>query len=237
MMLTKTSTPLYVQVKEEIIRSIQRGELAPGNQLPSQRQLVAAYGASHMTVRRALDELIGEGVIYAIPGKGIYVRDHKQEAESCPLVSFTEEMSLRGMRASSKVLAARMVPASTVMARTLDVDVGMPLVYLRRLRLADGLPMALQTNYLKSWLCPGLLDHDLENASLYHLLQEEFALCLATSKGSIEAVLADEEHASLLGLELPAALLVTEQVSFLEDGQPLEYTRTAYRGDRYQYRI
>jgi GntR family transcriptional regulator len=236
-MLNKTYTPLYLQVKEEIIDLIQRGELKPNDQLPSQRELVATYGASHMTVRRALDELIDEGLIYAIPGKGIYVREHKQQAESCPLMSFTEEMALRGMHASSTVLAARLVPASTVMARTLDIELGMPLVYLRRLRLADGLPMALQTNYLKSWLCPGLLEKSLQDASLYNLLRQEYHLCLVSSKGTVEAVLADEEHASLLGIELPAALLITEQVSFLADGQPIEYVRTAYRGDRYQYRI
>jgi GntR family transcriptional regulator len=236
-MLNKTTAPLYLQVKEEIIDLIQRGELKPNDQLPSQRELVSTYGASHMTVRRALDELIDEGLIYAIPGKGIYVREHKLQAESCPLMSFTEEMALRGMHASSTVLAARLVPASTVMARTLDVELGMPLAYLRRLRLADGLPMALQTNYLKSWLCPGLLERDLQDASLYNLLRQEYQLCLTSSKGTVEAALADDEHASLLGMELPAALLITEQVSFLENGQPIEYVRTAYRGDRYQYRI
>ena len=236
-MLNKPPTPLYLQVKEEIIELIQRGELAPNDQLPSQRELVATFGASHMTVRRALEELIDEGLIYAIPGKGIYVRDNKQPAESCPLMSFTEEMALRGMSASSDVLAARLVPASTVMARTLDVEPGMPLVYLRRLRLADGLPMALQTNYLKSWLCPGLLEHNLQNTSLYKILSQEYHLCPASSKGTIEAILADEEHAALLGLELPAALLISEQITFLENGQPMEYVRTAYRGDRYQYRI
>ena len=236
-MLTKTSTPLYLKVKEEIIDLIQRGELRSNDQLPSQRELVISYGASHMTVRRALDELIDEGLIYAIPGKGIYVREHKQQAESCPLMSFTEEMALRGMHASSTVLAARLVPASTVMASTLHVELGMPLIYLRRLRLADGFPMALQVNYIKSWLCPNLLEHNLQDASLYNLLRQEYHLCLSSSKGTVEALLADEEHASLLEIELPAALLVTEQISFLEDGQPVEYARTAYRGDRYQYRI
>jgi GntR family transcriptional regulator len=97
--------------------------------------------------------------------------------------------------------------------------------------------MAVQTNYLKSWLCPGLLENELTSQSLYEILMQDYGLCLATTKGSVEAVLADEEHASLLGLELPAVLLITDQVSFLEDEQPFEYVRTAYRGDRYRYRI
>ena len=236
-MLSKPTNPLYRQVKEEIVAAIQRGDFAPGYRLPSQRVLVLTYGASHMTIRRVIDELAREGLIFAIPGKGIYVRTQKQEAESCPLKSFTEEMKLRGMRASSKVLEAQIVPATTVLARTLEVGVGMPLTLLRRLRLADGIPMALQTNYLKSWLCPGLLEKDLASQSLYQILLQEYGLCLATTKGSVEAILADEEHASFLGLELPATLLVTEQVSFLDDGQPFEYVRTAYRGDRYGYRI
>ena len=192
-----------------------------------------------MTVRRALySESIDEGVYYAIPGKGIYVYEDKQPAESCPLMSFTEEMALRGNgHASSSVLAAPLTPASTVMASTLHVELDMRPIYLRRLRLADGFRTPQTDQLYQKLAAPQLARAELQDASLYNLLRQEYHLCLSSSKGTVEAVLADEEHASLLEIELPAALLVTEQISFLEDGQPLEYARTAYRGDRYQYRI
>src|SRR5436190_20552845 len=158
--------PLYAQLKEQIIAAIARRDLAPSDKIPSQRVLCEGYGMSHMTVRRAINELLHEGVIYAIPGKGLYVTEPKHDAEP-PLRGFTEDMSRRGMVASSTVLAAEIVGASTVLASALGVAVGTTLVYLRRLRLADGEPMAVQGSYLPHALCPGLLEHDLGRGSLF----------------------------------------------------------------------
>jgi GntR family transcriptional regulator len=226
--------PLYAQLKEIIIATIARGDLALGDQLPSQRILCQRYGMSHMTVRRAISELINEGVVYAIPGKGLYVTERKQPAESGPLIGFTEEMAQRGILATSKILAAEIVGASTVLSSALGVAVGTPLVYLRRLRLTDGEPMAIQSNYLPHGLCPGLLKHDLEHGSLFALLRDGYGLRLADGTRTVESALADAEQARLLGLALPAPLLVVEQLTYLEGGQVIEFVRTAYRGDRYR---
>lgn len=229
--------PLYVQLKEELINAIAQGEFAAGDQLPSQRALCDQYGMSHMTVRRAISELINDGVIYAIPGKGIYAAERKQDAEAGPLIGFTEDMARRGMVASSRVLAAEIVNASIVLARTLEVDVGAPLVYLRRLRLANHEPMAVQTSYLPHVLCPGLLDNDLSTNSLFSLLRDRYRLLLADSQVSVESALADEEYENLLGLKAPAALLITEQLTYLNSGQIAEFTRSVYRADRYRMRL
>ena len=229
--------PLYAQLKGTLTEAITCGDLKPGDQLPSQRALCETYGMSHMTVRRAISEMINEGVIYAIPGKGIYVAAQKQDAEAGPLVGFTEDMARRGMTASSKMLAAEIVGASTLLAQALSVPVCAPLVYLRRLRLADGEPMALQTGYLPHPLCPGLLEHDLEHHSLFSVLRNVYGLHLASSTTAIEAAPTDKEQAALLGLPFPSALLITEQITYLDTGQPIEFVRTAYRGDRYRLRL
>ncbi len=229
--------PLYAQLKETLITAIACGDLSPGDQIPSQRELCAQHEMSHMTVRRAISELINEGVIYSIPGKGIYVAEKKQIAEAGPLFGFTEDMALRGMEASSKVLAAEIVNASTIVAQALSVPAGTPLVYLRRLRLANGEPMALQTNYLLHALCPGLLEHDLEHSSLYAVLRNAYDLCLASGMVAVEAAHADEEQAELLELTLSAALLITEQTTFLDTGQSFEFVRSAYRGDRHRMQL
>jgi GntR family transcriptional regulator, N-acetylglucosamine utilization regulator len=229
--------PLYTQLKESLIASIGRGDLTPGDQIPSQRALCERYGMSHMTVRRALSELLNEGIIYGIPGKGLYVTERKQDAESGPLIGFTEDMAQRGMVASSQVLAGEIVGASTVLASALGVAVGTPLIYLRRLRLADGTPMALQGSYLPCALCPGLLDYDLARRSLFELLRNEYRLSLADGTTTVEAALADEEQARLLELPLPAPLLIVEQLTYLDTGQAIEFVRTAYRGDRYRLRM
>jgi GntR family transcriptional regulator len=192
------------------------------------------YSLSHMTVRRAINELISEGVIYAQQGRGLFVAEPKQNAELGPLYSFTEDMALRGMKASSRVLEARTISASTMLAQTLQVMVGSPLVHLQRLRLADDEPMAIQSAYLPQALCPGLLDHSLENISLYQLLRGHYRLNLVDSQTAAGADLASEQEADLLRLTLPAALLVTEQITYLDNGKPIEYVRSVYRGDRYR---
>jgi GntR family transcriptional regulator len=229
--------PLYAQLKESLIAAIKRGEHAPGGQIPSQRILCERYRMSHMTVRRAINDLLNEGVIYGIPGKGLYVAGRKQDAESGPLIGFTEDMAQRGMVASSQVLAAEIVGASTVLASALGVEGGAPLVHLRRLRLADGEPMALQGSYLPHALCPGLLKHDLASRSVFALLRGEYGLSLADSTTTVEAALATEEQVRLLGLRPPAPLLIVEQLTRLDTGQAIEFVRTAYRADRYRLRV
>lgn len=227
----------YLRLKNELVADIHAGVYVANDRLPSQRELGQRYGLSHMTVRRAINELVREGVIYARQGQGIFVAEPKREAERGPLIGFTEDMHLRGMQASSRVLEKRIVNASTMLASTLQAVVGQPLVYLRRLRLADSEPMAIQTTYLPSALCPGLLDLDLEHASLYQLLRERYDLRFADSQSAAGADLTSEEEAGLLGVPHPAALLVTEQITYLDTGAPIEYVRSLYRGDRYRLQV
>ncbi len=231
--------PLYAQLKEAWIEAIAKGDLLPGDRLPTQRALAQQYHASHMTVRRAINELIHEGVIYAIAGKGIYVAEQKQDAETEPLMGFTEYMAHRGLKASTILLDAQIISASTVMARSLEVELGANLVYLRRLRLADGLPVGIQTAYLPHELCPGLLDHDLERNSLFATLRNVYHLRLTDYSFGIGAKPPDEEQVRLLGIHEPSAtaVLVAEQLTFLDDGAPIEFVRSVYRGDRYRLRL
>jgi GntR family transcriptional regulator len=229
--------PLYAQLKEALIEQIGRGDLVPGAQLPSHSELCERYGMSYMTIRRAITELINEGVLYAIHGKGVYVAERKQAAEAGPLVGFTEDMARRGLSAASKLLVAEIVGASTIISQLLGVPLGAPLVYLYRLRLAGGEPMALQTAYLPHERCPGLLAHDLERGSLFAILRDGYGLRLADSAGSIGAALASPEEARLLGIKRPGALLISEQLTYLDSGQAIEFVRSAYRADRYQMRM
>jgi GntR family transcriptional regulator len=226
--------PLYAQLKEEIIARITHGELEPGDRLPSQRELCEQHNMSHMTVRRVINELATEGVIYAIPGKGLYIAEPKQEAELSPLMSFAEYMARRGMVPATRVLDSELVSASTVLAKTLEVEPGTPLVYLCRLRLANDEPIGIGVSYLPHHLCPGLLQHDLAQRSLFITLRDEYGLRLVRSTSVVEAVLADEKQAELLGIILPAALLVRNQITYLDTGQVIEYSRNYNRGDRYQ---
>ncbi|MBL8120354.1 MAG: GntR family transcriptional regulator [Anaerolineae bacterium] len=227
----------YLDLKQSIAQAITNGEYAPHDQLPSQRTLGQQFGLSHMSVRRAINELIQEGLIYAVAGKGLYAAAPKVDVERDGMVSFSEDMRSRGMAASSRILRAEVVSAPTLLAQVLGVEIGAALVYLRRLRLANDEPMAVQDTYLPRALCPDLLEQIGQSPSLFALLREVYHLRLARSSNAAEAVLATDEEARLLGMTLPAALLITEQITYLDNGQPVEFVRSAYRGDRYRLTV
>ncbi|MEA3335032.1 MAG: GntR family transcriptional regulator [Chloroflexota bacterium] len=223
--------PLYAQIKEIISDQIEKGELVPGDRIPSQRELCKQYDVSHMTVRRAISELIHEGVIFAIPGKGLYVAEKAQFVDSDSLTGFEEQMTRLGVGTTTKMLDSGVTDASVSLARMMGVVVGAPLIYMSRLRLANNEPHSITHVYLPRTLCPSLLDYDLAANSLFETLRTQYGLNLASSISTIGSLLANEEQAALLNLSQPAALLFRRQLTFLDTGQVIELSRSYMRGD------
>lgn len=233
----KNNLPIYSQLKEQIIRQIAEGELKPGDQIPSQYELCEKYQMSHMTVRRALNELLKEGILRSIPGKGTYVASRTRPADSGSLINFSSQMARLGMTPSTQVLSQEIIPASTVLAQILGIEVGQPVVSLYRLRCADGQPLSLTQCYLPHDLCPGLLEHDLAANSLFDTLRTVYRLKLVGAVSNVHAVLADEEQARLLQVKRPAALIVREQVTYLDNGRVIEFSRSFILGDKYHVKF
>lgn len=232
--LPRSNQPKHVQLKEAIQGNILRGLFKPGDVLPSHRELCRQHQMSHMTVRRAITELVHEGVLYAIPGKGLYVAPPKQEVVAEPLISFHDDMLRRGLTPSARTLEARLTSASSALAQIMGVELDTPLVYFRRLLLANDAPIAISSLYLPHSLCPGILEHELVGGSLFATLRQTYGLRLARRRRTAESILATADQAALLGLSLPAALLLIEQITFLDTGPAMEYVRIHYRGDRYR---
>jgi len=226
--------PIYYQLKEALKQQIESGALKPHDRMPSERELEEAYHISRMTARRALAELEAEGYIYRVQGKGSFVAEPKVRQGLLWLTSFTEDTRGRGMRAGAKVLRAEVVKDERV-ARRLGLDPAEEFVMLQRLRLADGKPMALETSYLRRHFCPGLEKYDFTDRSLYRTLQEEYGLRLGRAEQTVEAKVADEFEAELLGVKPGTPMLSMERITYLDDGQtPIEFVRSVYRGDRYK---
>jgi GntR family transcriptional regulator len=228
---------LHAQLKEALIAMISNQALKPGDQLPTQKELGAQYGMSHMTVRRALDELIKEGVISSVRGKGLYVTSQTLATDVGSLVSFDEQIIRLGMTPSKRMLCGEIIPASTVLAQMLKVNVGIPLVSLERLLLANNTPVALIVAYLPHHLCPGLLDYDLEKGSMFGTLRHMYGLQLSGAVSIVQTVLANKQQADLLQIQRPAPLLSREQQTYLSDGRIIEFSRSFMRGDNYHIRI
>lgn len=229
--------PLYLQLKEILLDWIERGEFDPHDRLPSERELCNEFEISRVTVRQALNELAHERQIYSRVGKGTYVAEPKIDQNLQVLTSFTEDMHSRGLVASAKLLGADFIPASPKLAAILHIQPGAEVVKLERLRLADDIPMALETAHLPHHLCPNILQYDLATRSLYEILRTQYRLKLAKAKQTIEATLANEREAELLDLSMSSPILLMERTTFLEGGQVIEYVKSAYRGDKYKLHV
>jgi GntR family transcriptional regulator len=237
MLNKESSIPLHVQLANLLREQLVRHELSPHDRLPSERELCQQYGISRITVRQALSELAQEGLVYASVGKGTYVAEPAFQEDLQPLSSFTQDLERRGMCASSRVLEAGIMPADAHWAGIFFIPQGVEIVRLHRLRLASGVPIAIQLTYLPHLLCPGLLQFDFSSRSLYDVLRNEYKLHLVRSDTVLEATLAAPWEAELLGFSQPAAILVSTQTTYLDSGSVIEVTRSAFNSERYQLRM
>lgn len=234
-MLNKYSgVPLHDQLANLIRNQVMSKFLRPDDRLPSERDLCEQYGISRITVRQAISALVQEGLLYSTAGKGTFVCGSALTEELQPLSSFTQDLERRGMRPRSVLISANVIPADDLLAARLGVPRGAEIVCLNRLRLSDELPIAIQHTHLPHHLCPDLLKFDFSKVSLYEVLRKEYDLRLAHSDTFIEAALADPEEAKLLHMDLPSALLISDQTTYLDSGITIEITRSIFNAQRYK---
>ncbi len=227
--------PRYHQLKEILRERIRSGEWKSGDLIPSERELSELYGISRMTARQAITDLVNEGVFYREQGKGTFVTSHKITQQLMRLTGFTEDISARGQRPSTKVLSAEMLPADELTAERLRIPVGQLVFCLQRLRLADDEPLAIERSQLNFKGCEKLLEEDLEQNSLYQLLESSYGIPLMEAEQELEAGLAGEEDSRLLKIALDSAVLYTRRTTFTDRNQPVEYARSVYCGNKYTF--
>lgn len=227
--------PRYSQIKRHLLDAIESGQLRPGDRVPSERELTEQFAVSRMTARHALRDLETMGYLYRLQGKGTFVAHPKLEQQLARLTSFTEDMRLRGMEPGARVLSVAEMPAGARVARALGVSEAEPVYRLERLRLADGQPMALEVSHVLASACPGFLDVNFENESLYRILRERFGIVLVRATQSLEAVPASPYEAEILRVREEAPLLLLERVSYDAAGRAVEFVRSFYRSDRYRF--
>ena len=228
----------YQTLKEKLKERIQSGFYRESNCLPAERELCEEYDASRMTVRKAVSELEEEGVLYKVRGKGTFIKNTgKINQTLSKLTSFSEDMEARGMIPGSKILVLDVILANEAISENLGLEVGEKVIMLRRLRLADREPMAIETTYLSHKLFADIFHRLADENSLYQLMREELGIVPKRAIQSVEVSSLMEWEASLLGnRELQAALLIHRR-TFDGEGIPLEYVESKYRSDKYKFYI
>jgi len=229
--------PLYHQLKTAIEERIDSGEWSPGMQVPPERELCEHFAVSRITVRRALSELEARGRLTRKQGVGTFIAAPRIEQHLARLTGFTQDMLAKGKRPSAKVLQLEITPAPIPAARSLDLSPGEETILLKRVRLTDDEPLAIETAYLPLRLCSGLQDWDLENCSLYEILTSEFGIFPTHAEQQLEAVACPAIESRLLGIRKGAPVLHIYRVTFQTGGRPFEYTESYYRGDRYIFNV
>ncbi len=226
--------PLYFQLAEKIKLMIY-AQFKPGDILPSETELIARYRVSRNTVRNAIDLLEQQGFLISRRGKGSFVASTGSRYQLHQLVSFSEDMRRRGLKPDTRLLGLAIVEPSDRIATELQMQPGDLAHEIRRLRLADGEPMALSTAYIPCSLLPGLSSEAIAQGSLFELLSSHLSLRISYADRSIRPSLATTEQAELLGVLPGSALMLVEGPAYLENDQPVEYVITYYRGDRYDF--
>ncbi|MGI5164942.1 GntR family transcriptional regulator [Spirillospora sp. CA-253888] len=224
--------PKYFQLRAILLDLIESAELPVDALIPSERELCARYELSRMTVRQAVEQLVTEGRLYRVPGKGTFVARPKLEMP-LRLISFTEDMLARGLRPGAVDLDRRTLPADARLARLFDVETGTPIHVIERLRTADGQPMAVERAHILASLAPDLLDRRLADRSLYGVLEAVYGLVFDAGDQTIDAVLADAAEARRLQIPRSSAVLLLQRRSYI-NGVCAELGVSTYRADRYQ---
>jgi GntR family transcriptional regulator len=223
--------PLYHQLQNILKAEIETGRLRPDERLPSEQELAERFQVSKITVRQALTELAQSGHIRREQGRGTFVARRKFDEGPRELNSFTEEMRRHSLAATSRILAQFEADPDAHVADALRLSPLSKVLSLKRLRLANGEPLSVQTASIPAALVPGLRLDD--SMSLYEVLQCQYRSYPARARETYVAAQADQATAALLDIPVGSPVFAVERVTFSLNEQPFEFVQSTVRGDRY----
>lgn len=226
-----SSSPRYIEIADYLRDLVAAAQ--PGDRLPSDADLCARFGVSRMTARQAVMVLANEHLLERKRGSGTFVSGHRVPRALGSPLSFSESTRLRGMEPTSRVLRAGPAALTADTADSLGIDPSEPAIVLERLRLADGIPMAIEHAVIPS-ADSELLDEDLTSGSL-HAAFERTGRIPTRALAEVGARMATERERELLDLPAGGIILSEVRTIFDQDGAPLEHTSTFYAAERYAF--
>jgi GntR family transcriptional regulator len=224
---------VHGQIEDWLAGEIAVGALRPGGRLPAEHDLASWFGVSRMTLRHALGELARRGLVTRAVGRhgGTFVAEPKLEQDLTTLAGFSEQLRRHGMVAGARVLSAAGRQAGPAAAAALRLSEGDPVHEIRRIRLADGKPIAMERSIFPAALFPDMLTCRLDG-SLYELLEVRYGQRPHRARESLEPVTAGVREAEALEVAEGDPLMLVERTAYARGGQPLEFARDLFRGDR-----
>jgi len=229
--------PLHEQISSWLREAIQSGSLPPEAQLPSEHELCQRFEVSRVTVRRALQTLEADGLIFRRQGLGSFVCDRRMTQGLVRLTDFAQDLARAGMEASSRVLHQGFEPCPAPVAEFLALEPEAPVYRLDRLRLGNGEPLALDRTWIPPYYAQLLDGEDLAGETLYRVLEWKYGIPVLSGRYRITATQADSEMSQALCVAPGEALLLIERTTRTLGNKALYYQRRFYRSDRIAYEL
>lgn len=228
--------PLYQQLKEFIIDKIERQEWHPDDRIYSENQLFEMFDVSRNTAKKAIEDLVQEGILYRIQGKGTFVSHPKIEHSLSAFYSFSQVLREKGLNPKDIIIDVTKEKATRKIAKALQIAEGDEVVVLQRLRCANDEPIIFETSYL-----PKTKISDMEKlknvgeSPLYDILRDAFKVYVTSAKETFEPILIREEEQQHLHVETGSPALLLERIAYDQTDKPVEFCKSIVRGDRCKF--
>jgi len=238
--MVNINEPIYVRVQRELMQMLNEGSYTSGSKIPSERELSIHFGASRMTLRKAVDQLVHKGHLERRGTSGTYMPERLFTRTLSHEAAFSVSEAAYGLGrvAGSKLLFFEKQLADEGTASKLHLDIGEPVICISRLRTIDGVPVCLEVIQIPAAYLPGFSASDvIENASLYKFFEEKYSLELKTGETVIGIGWLSEAEAEPLGLTPESGILEFQCVTLLEDDKPFEYLRSINHPEYVNFRV
>ncbi|TDS98249.1 GntR family transcriptional regulator [Rahnella sp. BIGb0236] len=232
--LKDSEVPLYLQVSEWIRENIYKGDLTTGDRVPSENQIMDMLGVSRGTVKKAVTLLVNEGMLVQVQGKGTFVKSENiSYSLGEGLLSFAESLESQHLNFETQVIESRIDVASKLVASKLGIEMGAPILYLKRVRSVEGERVMLIENRINIAHCPGIEDIDFNSNNLFPTVERLSGKKIASSESRYAAKIIGAERGHYLEVHEDAPVLHLEQIVYFENNIPLEFGNVWLKSDKY----
>lgn len=235
--MLKEGIPRHSQISQWLRNQIEKGEFKPEEKLPSENDLAKKFDVSRVTIRRALQSLESEEIIYRCQGLGSFVSDTRAPHNLVRLTDFDEDMQNAGLEASSEVKKFEAIDTPDWLSSSINVKEGNKVLQVDRLRLADGQPIAFDSTWLPIFYGQLLTSGKLKTSTIYKILEQEYDIQLQRGTYRFSAESADELLANELSVEVGSALMLIDRTTYTLRNKPVYYQKRYYRSDKVMYEM
>lgn len=232
----KYNSPVYLQLREVVRQKIENGEYSSGMAIPSENELAQTYGINRLTVRNAIDALVGEGLLKRVHGKGVYVLGNKIEQDLETLGGFTQTMREKGLYPTTKILVKTKRQAGKKYANIFGIPSDSQIYYIKRICSADDEPISLEEIFIPCNIIPNLDEIDLSVFSIYEIYNF-YGIILSHALQTLDLAEITQSDARMLNLEHERMILLFSCTSYDEDKRVIEFSRSYTRGDKCDFSV